>query len=177
MRLDEKWQSYYEKILKNYYYHKNYFIFKLPCFRLFSSIYFRNFVNFLGLINFCSGMKTKILHIFVTKFPGGKMQFCPRNFTNIAEINRKTHWICRKRTRKFLLGYDRAFNLKAIFIIQLFFFFDSCYNFKITRLLNILNLLTMKCINRFFFFPSLNRENKIKKTWLKYPFVTYKSNF
>ena len=41
------------------------------------------------------------LNIFVTKFPGGKIQFCPRNFTNIAEINRKTHGICRKRIRKF----------------------------------------------------------------------------
>jgi hypothetical protein len=29
MSLVEKWQSYYEKILKNYYYQKNYFIFKL----------------------------------------------------------------------------------------------------------------------------------------------------
>ena len=26
---------------------------------------------------------------FGTKFPGGKVPFCPRNFTNIAEINRK----------------------------------------------------------------------------------------
>ena len=32
MSLDEKWQSYYEKISKNYYYQKNYFIFQLPFF-------------------------------------------------------------------------------------------------------------------------------------------------
>ncbi len=30
MSLVEKWHSYYEKISKNYYYQKNYFIFKLP---------------------------------------------------------------------------------------------------------------------------------------------------
>ena len=34
-----------------------------------------------------------------------KMQVHQENFMNIAEINRKTHGICPKRTRKFLLGY------------------------------------------------------------------------
>ena len=30
------------------------------------------------------------------KIPGGKIQYCPRNFTNIAEINQKIHGIRRK---------------------------------------------------------------------------------
>ena len=51
-------------------------------------------------INCCSGMKFKILHMFLTKFSGRKVQFCPRIFTNIAEINRKTHGICRNKNLK-----------------------------------------------------------------------------
>ena len=56
---------------------------------------FKEFREF-SRINFCSGMKSKFFHIFVTKIPGGKIQLCPRNFTNIAEINQKIHEICRK---------------------------------------------------------------------------------
>ena len=37
-------------------------------------------------------MKSKFSRIFVTKILGGKMQFCPRNFTNIAEKNQKIHY-------------------------------------------------------------------------------------
>ena len=62
-------------------------------------------------MNFCSGMKYKIiLHMFLIKFTGEKMKmkFCSRKLTNISEINRKIHGICSKRAQKFLpeLSYE-----------------------------------------------------------------------
>ena len=48
-------------------------------------------------------MKSKF--IFVIKIPGGRNGSLYQEISQkIAEINRKTHEICRKRIRKYLLG-------------------------------------------------------------------------
>ena len=51
---------------------------------------------FKDLLKEFSGMKFKIFPLNFSKFPGGKMQFSQRNFTNIAEIKRKIHGIRQK---------------------------------------------------------------------------------
>ncbi len=71
-------------------------------------------VNFLGFIhdflkkfreysrmNFCSGMKLKSFHNFLAKFLAEKMQLSPRNYTNIAEINRKIKEFVEKEPGNF----------------------------------------------------------------------------
>ena len=58
-------------------------------------------ISWLFLDRFLFGIKSKILHTFVTRFPGGIIQICARNFTNMTESENSRNF-SKKKLEKFI---------------------------------------------------------------------------